>query len=192
MRRPIASWLCRNTFAACLLLVTLMAAAGSSQPESNNVVLLELFSSQGCSSCPPADRLLHELADAPEMHGKIVPLAFHVDYWNYIGWRDPFSDTKWSERQRRYSEAFNSSRIYTPQMVVNGSVEFVGSDRNRARREIAAAMKAPPLATIEIGLAHDEERPDQIVAHIRTELLQEIAAEKLDVMVAAFESRLKT
>ena len=192
MTWSIALRLCRVVLGIMLLLVTLLAAEGVAQTAPGNAVLLELFTSQGCSSCPPADRLLTDLADSPELRGKIVPLAFHVDYWNYIGWRDPFSDKQWSERQQHYSEAFKSSRIYTPQMVVNGSMEFVGSDRKRARREIAAALEAPPLATIEIELARDEERADLIVAHIRVSLLRPVSVKELDVMVAAFESRLET
>src|ERR1044071_3542181 len=74
-------------------------------------VVLELFTSQGCSSCPSADRLLTKLAADPQLAGRVVPLSFHVDYWNYIGWQDPFSAASWSNRQRRYAQAFGSSQI---------------------------------------------------------------------------------
>lgn len=106
--------------------------------------VVELFTSEGCSSCPPADRLLSELASqALEEGGRIFPLSFHVDYWNYIGWKDPFSDRAYSDRQRSYARAFGSRGIYTPQMVVNGVVGFVGSDRTRARSSIEQVLSIP-------------------------------------------------
>lgn len=91
-------------------------------------MILELFTSQGCSSCPAADRLISKLARSEAWRGKILPLAFHVDYWNYIGWTDPFSSAEWSRRQEGYAAAFDSGRIYTPQLVLNGVEECVGSD----------------------------------------------------------------
>ena len=76
-------------------------------------LVVELFTSQGCSSCPPADRLLTKLAQDPRYAGRVIPLSFHVDYWNYIGWTDPYSSRRWSERQRQYAaKAFRSDRIY--------------------------------------------------------------------------------
>jgi len=90
-------------------------------------VVVELFTSQGCSSCPPADRLLSKLSRDPRLAGRVIPLAFHVDYWDYIGWRDPFASPRWSQRQKDYARVFRSNRIYTPQLVVSGSTEGVGS-----------------------------------------------------------------
>lgn len=94
------------------------------------LVLVELFTSQGCSSCPPADRLLTRLVE----EDRVIALAFHVDYWNYIGWTDPFSSKTWSDRQRGYAAVFGSNRIYTPQLVVNGRWEGVGSDAREVDR----------------------------------------------------------
>jgi len=89
------------------------------------LVVVELFTSQGCSSCPPADSYLGELARRPD----VLALAFHVDYWNYIGWTDPFASKLASQRQREYAKHLNLRYVYTPQMVVNGASEGVGSER---------------------------------------------------------------
>lgn len=90
------------------------------------IAVIELFSSQGCSSCPPADALLSRtLAKRGQ---NVIGLSFHVDYWDRLGWKDPFSDNKFSERQQNYARKMNLNSCYTPQMVVNGIKEFVGSD----------------------------------------------------------------
>jgi hypothetical protein len=106
-------------------------------------VLVELFTSEGCSSCPSADQALAQLQkDQPIANVEIIPLSEHVDYWNYIGWTDPFSSSAFSERQRGYARAFRLDSTYTPQMVVNGQAEFVGSDRSRAESAIVKAASA--------------------------------------------------
>jgi hypothetical protein len=106
-------------------------------------VLIELFTSEGCSSCPPADRLLEKLA--AENNDKVYVLSFHVDYWNYIGWKDPFSQARFSQRQRNYARQFSLESIYTPQMVVNGVAEFVGSDEQKLRAAIAKNSTLLPI-----------------------------------------------
>lgn len=90
-------------------------------------VVLELFTSQGCSSCPPADAILAKYA--LQNNPKIIPLAFHVDYWNYIGWNDPFSKAQFTERQRNYTSQLKRQGNYTPQMIINGKYELVGSNK---------------------------------------------------------------
>ncbi len=112
------------------------AYAGSSR------VLVELFTSQGCSSCPPAEAWLNREGMELFRQGRILPLAFHVDYWDYLGWKDPFSSGTFTQRQRVYAQALASDSLYTPEMVVGGQVGFVGSDGDRARDEIAAAGKS--------------------------------------------------
>ena len=99
------------------------------------MVVVELFTSQGCSSCPPADALLALLDKDPD----VLVLSEHVDYWNHLGWRDPFSSSAHSARQQAYARRFGQDGPYTPQMVVDGRVQFVGSDARRARAAIAAA-----------------------------------------------------
>ena len=113
-------------------------ASGPKQP-----VLVELFTSEGCSSCPPADRALAFLKkEQPVAGADIIALAYHVDYWNYIGWTDRFSSHAFSERQESYTGKFALDSIYTPQMVVDGNAQFTGSDGGRAVNEIGAAAKA--------------------------------------------------
>ncbi|MET3927743.1 DUF1223 domain-containing protein [Devosia sp. 2618] len=107
-----------------LALLALPAGADTSQTRPKAVV--ELFTSQGCASCPPADALLTSLASK----GDIVALAYHVDYWDYVGWEDTFGDPTYSDRQRAYAKGWGSTRIYTPQMVVNGAEGVVGSRRD--------------------------------------------------------------
>lgn len=130
---------------ALAMIAILLAMNDSAAPRSPAAaqVVVELFTSQGCSSCPPADELLRRLGDAPELRARIVPLAFHVDYWDRLGWRDPFSSASWSERQTAYARAFGSARIYTPQAVVDGRTECVGSDGDELLARVSAAERAP-------------------------------------------------
>jgi hypothetical protein len=121
--------------------VSLPLAPAADRPAAP--VIVELFTSEGCSSCPAADRLLAKLEQAQPVPGaQVIALEEHVDYWNQLGWADPFSSPQYRARQNDYAMAFHASNIYTPQMVVNGSVEFVGSDLTRAYREIGAAAQA--------------------------------------------------
>lgn len=112
------------------------------------VAVLELFTSEGCSSCPPADNLLPQLA---KLDSNIIPLSFHVDYWNRLGWTDPFSSSEFSERQRKYGEQFHLEGIYTPQLIVNGEYELVGSNRNGATTAIKNALTEKAAVQININ-----------------------------------------
>ena len=151
-------------FAAAFLLLTLYGSPGRAEDTLTTTtgapILVELFTSQGCSSCPPADRLLSRLAAKQ----RVIALAFHVDYWNYIGWTDPFSSPEWSERQRRYAAAFGSGRIYTPQLVVNGRWEGVGSDPREVEAMLARAQ-ITTAADLELEITDAEGR---LTAHLRT------------------------
>jgi hypothetical protein len=109
-------------------------------------VLVELFTSEGCSSCPPADSLLEKLDQLQPLPGiEVIVLSEHVDYWNHIGWTDPFSSRAFSERQEQYARRFRISGPYTPQMVVDGAAEFVGNDGRAAQDAIRSAAKQPKI-----------------------------------------------
>ncbi len=112
------------------------------------VIVLELFTSQGCSSCPPADDLLARIKR--ESTENIIALSYHVDYWNYIGWEDPFSHKKYSTRQGRYNKKFRYHSNYTPQLVVNGKEHFVGSDASKLKERINFYRVLEPENRIEI------------------------------------------
>ena len=115
-------------------------ASGSNTPQEAAVVLVELFTSQGCSSCPAADRVLARIVNEQPIAGvTVIGLSEHVDYWNRLGWKDPFSTPQFSARQSDYSRAFGTTQIYTPQMIVDGTEEFVGSEGRKLRRAISNA-----------------------------------------------------
>ena len=117
-------------------------------------VLLELFTSQGCSSCPPADENLSKIINAAMNNGKnIYALAFHVDYWNRLGWKDPFSSKQYSARQAMYVNKMRLHSAYTPQMVVNGEREFVGSDAGAAEAAIHHFLNTKYKHSITLGSA---------------------------------------
>ncbi len=116
-------------------------------------VLVELFTSEGCSSCPPADTLLIRLEQLQPVEGaEIIPLGFHVDYWDHIGWRDRFASADFTQRQWQYAELFDADTVYTPQMVVDGQTEFNGADARRAAAAIAQASQQNNKARVELKL----------------------------------------
>ena len=138
-----------------------MASSESPNIEASSFAVVELFTSQGCSSCPPADRLLSEIVEKAALADQpVYALSFHVDYWNYLGWKDPFSDARYSERQRAYARVLKERSVYTPQMVVNGSASFVGSRRAQADEAIQQAMTTRAAAAI--SLQADWDTPGEV------------------------------
>jgi len=123
--------------------------AGAQPPAQENPLLIELFTSQGCSSCPPAEEVLNTWGVDLFKSGKALPLAFHVDYWDNIGWKDPYSSSLFTARQRDYAAALGDYSLYTPEMVVGGRVGFVGSDLSRAQQE--TAVSAGPSAHLSLA-----------------------------------------
>src|SRR5687768_13858358 len=110
-------------------------------------MVVELFTSEGCSSCPPADELLGELAQRQF----VLPLSFHVDYWDYIGWKDRFGDPLFTQRQRAYAEAQGSSMVYTPQMIVAGAIDVVGSDRKAVDKALKTAYTRNTMYRVQVA-----------------------------------------
>lgn len=117
-------------------------SAGWAQAESRPIVVVELFTSQGCSSCPPAEALLLDLAQNPD----VLALAFHVDYWDRLGWPDPYASPEATRRQYDYAGHFGTSSVYTPQIVVGGRTEMVGSYRAEVLAAVDAALESPDEA----------------------------------------------
>jgi hypothetical protein len=116
-----------------------------------NIAVLELFTSQGCSSCPPADRLLGTYTSKEN----IIPLSFHVDYWDRLGWKDPFSSKEYTQRQYKYASALHAS-VYTPQLVINGQVEMIGSDANKISSAINKILSEASQAVLSIKTVNEE------------------------------------
>lgn len=138
-------------------------AARATDTAEGRLVVVELFTSQGCNSCPPADALLAELAARPD----ILALSFHVDYWDYIGWKDPFASAQHSERQRDYVSKLGLRYVYTPQIVVDGRHDVVGSKRRAVLRAIETAVAAKPAVAVTLtdaeggqALLSEGEAPD--------------------------------
>ena len=113
-------------------------------------VIVELFTSEGCSSCPPADRLLSEIVDREHDGIEVIGLSFHVDYWDYIGWKDPYANKKNTLRQQTYARKFYSNQVYTPQMVVNGKYEFVGSNKSKWNEVFKNASISSPRTELKV------------------------------------------
>ena len=145
MRKNVLILLC--LLAALIVPYMQIIASAAAVPDwqqwssSKKSILVELFTSQGCSSCPPADRLLSEIAaNAQNTKAPVYVLSFHVDYWNYLGWDDPYSETWATKRQYKYKQVFGTSSAYTPQAVVNGQKQFVGSSANKMYQAIASLV----------------------------------------------------
>ena len=146
-RRCLRPVTLRTAMALAALFLGFPTASHARADGAASPVVVELFTSQGCSSCPPADAYLGDLAKRKDVLG----LGFHVDYWNYIGWTDPFSSPLATARQRDYASAMNLDSVYTPQMIINGASQGVGSDRDAIDKLILAAevAKAPqPALTV--------------------------------------------
>lgn len=135
---------------AALGMATTIPADKPAKPAPQPVVVLELFTSQGCSSCPPADKALQDITQQAARSGQAVyGLSFHVDYWNRLGWTDPFSTKEYTDRQRQYDRLLKS-QTYTPQLVINGRQDVIGGQRSRIEQLIQTVQKQP--ATTFIGV----------------------------------------
>ena len=156
-----------------------------------STVLVELFTSEGCSSCPPADRLLAKLDETQPIDGvQIVALSEHVDYWDRFGWKDPFSSAQFTQRQTEYAKALHIEDIYTPQMVVDGRTEFIGNSADAARAAIAKAASTPK-AEMNLTITASNPKSVTLAAHIEN-LAAEANGDTADVMLAITESGLSS
>lgn len=151
-----------------LLSCTIFSACGQAKSDASNVAVLELFTSQGCSSCPPADKVLEKYA--LNQNPNIIALAFHVDYWNRLGWKDPFSKTEFSNRQREYAQKLNSN-VYTPQLVINGTKEIVGSDETGVERLVSEQVPGKTNLLLTITTASILE--NQLLVEYKTNITNE-------------------
>lgn len=141
-KSPQRVWIALATLLGVLAGASSFSAGAGERP----LTVVELFTSQGCSSCPPADEFLGVLADRDDL----LALSFHVDYWDYIGWKDPFARAAHTERQRQYQNHFNLRYVYTPQMVIQGAYQTTGSNR----LEIADRIeKSKALPRLDVALA---------------------------------------
>lgn len=169
-----------------VLLITVLAIVPSrADPAVSSAIVVELFTSEGCSSCPPADKLLGELAHRGNIEGRpVIVLGEHVDYWNDLGWKDRFSSPIFTQRQRDYVRALGVNSAYTPEMVVNGHTELVGNDagalaraisaeKNAGKTTVALDFVAPGTAKIKVAHASPGSRvlfaitEDNLVTHVQ-------------------------
>ncbi len=141
----------KRVLAAFIIAIAATAFVAARAEPPAPPTLVELFTSQGCSSCPPADAFVGDLAKRDD----VIALSMHVTYWDYIGWTDPFGSEAATDRQKAYGRRLKRGMIYTPQMVIDGAYEEIGSNRTAVKRAIAKASAAPGLA-IELALDNDD------------------------------------
>jgi hypothetical protein len=184
---------------AMISAITLAGAAGilflgrraafsqSSAPPEDSPVVLELFTSEGCSSCPPADELLSRIG---ALSTGVIPLAYHVDYWDSLGWSDPFSSGQWTARQVVYVRAMQLSGSYTPQIVINGRWQCVGSDPNCITRAIAAARATAPPGVLTLRTAPPAAGSHKLNVSVSAHIVRTAGDKSLIVLVAIYENGL--
>lgn len=164
-------------------------AATPTPADAKKSVIVELFTSEGCSSCPPADALLGQLRQKKNANGaEVIPLGFHVDYWDSLGWRDRFDSPAYSRRQEDYARKLHIEGPYTPQMVVNGEAEFVGNDAARAREAIAQSSVEASLAQVEIAASSGPELSVKVKSVEPAEVMLAITEDNLTTKVGAGEN----
>jgi hypothetical protein len=172
--------------------LTLLVAAAPTYAAPPTPVIVELFTSEGCSDCPPADTLLEKLiATQPVAGAEIIGLGQHVDYWDRLGWKDRFSSAALTSRQQIYQARFGTESIYTPQMVVDGRSEFVGSDASAARKAIERTLAAPH-GVMKVTLDDDVARPALHLNVTAVGLPRIARGDRADLIVLIAESGLRT
>lgn len=166
--------------------------AAASKTKGRAPVVVELFTSEGCSSCPPADALLARLDEEQPVEGaEVIPLAMHVDYWNQLGWTDPFSSSEFSRRQGEYARAFGEDGVYTPQMIVDGVREFPGGKTGTALAAIGRAAREPKAeVTLTRGPGQTDEQANVLVTI--DNFPKQTEGDPVYVLLAVTESGLST
>ena len=134
---------------ACAVVAGAASVALVLSAQADPRAVIELFTSQGCSSCPPADKLIGEFASDPAF----VPISVPIDYWDYLGWKDMLADPRHTARQRAYAKMRGDREVYTPQVVVNGSLHALGSDRAAIERSIEQSRHIPAVQSLPVKLA---------------------------------------
>jgi hypothetical protein len=149
----------KNIVCIALLLFSI-SALGQQKP----FAVVELFTSEGCNTCPPAEKLFSSMKAEAEKAGKnIFFLEYHVDYWNKLGWKDPYSSFQFTNRQKNYTSVLNEESMYTPMMVVNGAKSFTGSDQQKANAAVHEALNATPETGLKIKI--DSTASDTLYLH---------------------------
>jgi len=129
--------------------------------------VVELFTSEGCNTCPPAEKLFSEMKSDAKKNGKnILFLEYHVDYWNRLGWKDPYSSFQFTNRQKNYTSVLDEESMYTPMMIVNGTKSFIGSDREKANAAVGEALASTPASELKIKI--DSTAADTLYLHYET------------------------
>ncbi len=160
------------------LLLLCFVSVPSTAAEPPGVAIVELFTSEGCSSCPAADRVLAQIvSQQAKSKVPVYGLVFHVDYWDRLGWPDRFAHRRYTERQQLYARVLESDRVYTPQMIVNGRTEFVGSNAKLADRAIQHARAAASQVTVQASLL----RLDKDKVRVRYDLEKLVTGTVLNV-----------
>ena len=177
----------RQLIAGSASLTASLAIAPTLTAATSGLIVVELFTSQGCSSCPPADALMGELLKQPN----VIGLTLNVDYWDYLGWRDTLASAEYSRRQRAYAQARGDGQVYTPQMVINGQAHVVGSRRRAVDQSLSASTGTQvPMTMAEQGnevIVEIDARPDTVAAGEATIWIAMVAP-RIDVEIARGEN----
>lgn len=180
--------ICTLALLTCASVLLTRASESTPSTDGRTPVLVELFTSEGCSSCPPADAFLQKLDRQPIAGEEMIVLSEHVDYWNHIGWKDPYSSRFYSDRQGAYARRLGLNDVYTPQMVVDGTSQFVGSDAALADKAFTNALGKPKLAVRLSSVSFST--TNVLQAHLETGALQaSFGLREADVYVAVALNR---
>jgi len=164
--------------------LTLIAAECSAKSTSQTVPLLELYTSEGCSSCPPADKWFSGISLPGD---KVVPLAYHVDYWDYIGWKDKFSKAEYSDKQRKQAAFGRAGFVYTPQFTFNGK-DFKGWDNSRLNKSVELSLKQAAQANVSLNATTLEN--GEVIIKANVQLTKAKDAKFANIFVAIYENKL--